>query len=253
MAPVIIVTGASRGMGAAMAKMLLSRSANLVLVARTEEGLKQLAAEYPGQVEYVTGDVSTEEVNKAAVSTAVEKFGSLDGIIFNAAILDPIATVAKANADLWRKLFDINYFSLVLALKEAIPHLRKSKGRVVFISSGASHHYFYGWGAYGGSKAATDHLCATLAGEEPEITAFSLDPGVMDTDMQKALRETHGSEMKTTEHERFLNLKADGDLSPPEKPGNVAVNLVLKADPELSGKTMRFNAAELAPYRDFEL
>ncbi|KAK7207960.1 hypothetical protein BZA70DRAFT_235235 [Myxozyma melibiosi] len=239
--PVVIVTGASRGMGAAMARKLLSApiSAKVVLVARTEEPLKAFATEFPDQVAYISGDLSKDEINIAAVKLAIDKFGALDGIVFNAAVLDPIAAVAKADAAEWKKLYDINFFSMLPALKEAIPHLKASKGKVIFISSGAAHHYFYGWGAYGSSKAATDHLAATLAAEEPDIFTFSLDPGVMDTNMQVALREAHGPEMKPSEHERFLNLKTDNALSPPSLPGGVAINLLMKAPMDLSGKTLR--------------
>ncbi|KAK9468926.1 hypothetical protein V1512DRAFT_258240 [Lipomyces arxii] len=249
-APVILVTGASRGLGACMARQLLSApiSAKVVLVARGEAGLKQISDEFPGQVEYLAGDLASDEVNESAVKLAIEKFGKLDGIIFNAAVLDPIAKVGKADMAAWRKLYDINFFSLVATMKIALPYLKKTKGKVVFISSGAAHHYFYGWGAYGSSKAATDHLAATLAAEEPDISSVSLDPGVMDTEMQVALREKHGSEMAAQEHDRFLKLKSEGGLSPPEVPGNVAVNLVLKARPEVNGKAYRFDSPEFAAY-----
>ncbi|KAK9318091.1 hypothetical protein V1524DRAFT_161969 [Lipomyces starkeyi] len=250
MAPVIIVTGASRGLGAAIARQLLSPpiTANVVLVARTESGLKSFADEFPNQVAYLTGDLSTDKVNEDAIKLAISKFGKLDGIIFNAAILDPIAKISKADIAEWKKLYDVNFFSLIVALKEAIPYLQETKGKVVFISSGAAHHYFYGWGAYGSSKAATDHLAATLAAEEPDIFSISLDPGVMDTDMQIDLRDKHGSEMSPSEHERFLKLKSEGGLSPPEVPGNVAVNLVLNGGPAVNGKALRFTAPELAEY-----
>ncbi|KAK9478869.1 hypothetical protein V1514DRAFT_329997 [Lipomyces japonicus] len=252
MAPVIIVTGASRGLGASIAKKLLSapHSANLVLVARTASSLEVLKAEYPGQVEIVTGDVADEQTNKNIVRAAVEKFGRVDGIIFNAAILEPISVVAKSSIVEWKKLYDTNFFSLISTFTEAAPYLRESKGKIVFISSGATRHYYSGWGAYGSSKAATEHLSATIAAEEPEIISFALDPGVMDTDMQIALREKHGAEMKKSEHDRFIKLKSDHALSPPELPGGVAVNLVLHATKDLSGLAYKFNAAELAGYRD---
>ncbi|KAK9470793.1 uncharacterized protein V1510DRAFT_422179 [Dipodascopsis tothii] len=251
--PVILLTGGSRGLGAAMARKLLAEpiKAKVVLIARTEPGMKALQAEYPGQVEYVIGDVGKDEVNEAAVKLAVDKFGSLTGAIFNAAILDPIAPVAKADVSAWKNLFDINYFSLIAGLKAAIPYLRESKGKVVFISSGAAHHYFYGWGAYGASKAATDHLAATLAVEEADIVPFSLDPGVMDTDMQGFIR-SHGEGMVSHEHDRFLKLKSEGGLSPPEDPGSVAVNLVLGCPKELAGKAIKFNDPALAAYRDYK-
>ncbi|KAK9459224.1 uncharacterized protein V1516DRAFT_642920 [Lipomyces oligophaga] len=252
MAPTIVVTGASRGLGAAMVRKLLTSpiSANVVAIARTEAPLKALCDEFPGQVAYLTGDVSRDELNSEAIKLAVSKFGGIDGIIFNAAILDPIDPLVKADATAWRKLYDINFFSMLPALKEAIPHLKESKGKVVFISSGATHHYFYGWGAYGSSKAATDHLSATLAAEEPEIFSFSLDPGVMDTSMQVHIRDTGSSGMSSSEHDRFLKLKSESQLSPPEVPGGVAVNLVLDGPMNLSGKALRFTDEQLAKYKD---
>ncbi|KAK9450263.1 uncharacterized protein V1518DRAFT_413396, partial [Limtongia smithiae] len=249
MSPVVLITGASRGLGAAIAQMFLDLSYNVVLVARTAGPLEAFAAKYPSQVAYLAGDISLDSVNVAAVNLAIEKFGKLDACVYNAAILDPITAVGKADANAWRKLYDINFFALVASLGVAVKYLKESKGSVVFISSGATHHYFYGWGAYGSSKAATDHLAATLAAEEPDIKTFSLDPGVMDTAMQIAIRDKHGAEMTPTEHDRFLKLKSENTLSPPELPGGVVVNMIVKGwSAELNGKALRFDSEELKEY-----
>lgn len=177
--PVILLTGASRGVGLAIAQHLLKHSARLFLVARTAGPLEALKAELPSQVDYLSGDLADSSVCRAAVVQAVATYGRLDGVIVNHGVLEPVARVADADVDAWKAAFNVGFFGVVSLVKEAIPELRKSKGRVVFVSSGAAVTGYEGWGAYGSSKAALNHLATTLASEEKEITSVSIRPGVI--------------------------------------------------------------------------
>ena len=120
-----------------------------------------------------------------------------------------------------------------------IPILRLSKGRVIFTSSGAARHSYVGWGAYSASKSALKSLSDTLAIEEPDIITMSVEPGTVDTDMQRDIREKHISAMDEKEHQRFISLHEDGKLASPEGPGHLMANLVLNAPKELNGQTFR--------------
>lgn len=120
-----------------------------------------------------------------------------------------------------------------------MPSLRKTRGRIVLTSSGAARHSYAAWGAYGASKAALKSLGDTLAVEEVGITTVSVEPGTVDTDMQKDIREKHAAAMDEKDRKRFSSLREEGKLVKPEQPGNVMARLVLNAPKELSGQAFR--------------
>ena len=124
-------------------------------------------------------------------------------------------------------------------MKEAIPALRKSQGRIIFTSSGAAVSTYSGWGAYGASKAALNHLAMSISIEEPSITCIAIRPGVVNTDMQKELREVHASKMSENDAAKFHGLHQTGGLLTPEQPGQVIAKLALDGQHQLSGKFLK--------------
>jgi NAD(P)-dependent dehydrogenase (short-subunit alcohol dehydrogenase family) len=122
-------------------------------------------------------------------------------------------------------------------------------GRIVFVSSGAATSAYTAWGAYGSSKAALNSLARHVASEEPRITAVAISPGRVDTGMQKELREK-GTEMSKKDYETFMADFEEGRLIKPEQPGAVLAKLAVDAKPELSGKYFKWDASELAEYRE---
>lgn len=94
-------------------------------------------------------------------------------------------------------------------VKAAIPELRKTKGRIILTSSGAATHGYSTWCAYGSSKAALNHLAFTLKIEEPDIITVAIRPGVVDTEMQRELREVHHDKLDKKDQQKFMNAKAD--------------------------------------------
>lgn len=131
MTKTIIVTGASKGanrssvqqmlcnlqsvagIGAATAEFLLQNSHNVVLIARTEQPLEELRKKFPQQVLVLTGDLGDFSLAQKAVTSALEVFGKLDGLILNHGIMDPVTKIESTDIEGWRKLFDVNFFSLV--------------------------------------------------------------------------------------------------------------------------------------------
>ncbi|KAF2086650.1 NAD(P)-binding protein [Saccharata proteae CBS 121410] len=247
---VIILTGASRGIGLAVAHFLLQKQCNLVVVARSREPLDRLRNEYPGQVQVLSGDLADFSLGKKAVDLALDAWSKLDGLIVNHGVLDPVKRIADADPEEWRKAFDVNVFSAVAMVKAALPSLRSSKGRIVLTSSGASTTSYSTWGSYGASKAVLNHLAQTLKNEEPDVTTMSIRPGVVDTAMQADLREIHTNVMDPKDAEKFRGLKSSGALLRPEQPGNVMARLVLDAPKELSGAFLNWNDHTLAEYQD---
>lgn len=218
-------------------------------VARSRLALDELKAKYGERVAIVVGDVADASVAAEAVSTAVQTFGGIDSVVANAGVLDPVNPVAKANVEKWKMLFDINFFSVVELVKQALPHLKKTHGKVVAVSSGASTKPYYGWGAYGASKAALNHFVQLLAAENSDISAISVAPGVVATEMQKDIREKFGGNMTPESLQRFVDLHEKGELLPPEVPAHVYVNLALRGWPELlNGQYHRVGASSMEEY-----
>lgn len=250
MSKVIALTGASRGIGLAIAHYLLQRSHKLVVVARSEGPLRQLEKQYPSQVFVLAGDLSDLSLGQKAVDLAIERWQNLDGLIVNHGVLDPVKRLADSTAEEWRKCYDINLFSAVAIAKAALPWLRLTKGTIILTSSGAASNAYPTWGAYGSSKAALNHLAMTLANEEKDITSISVRPGVVDTDMQRDIREKHERVMDATDAAKFAELKKTGGLLKPEQPGHVMAKLVLDAPKDLSGKFLTWNADELKAFQE---
>ncbi|KAI2634921.1 NAD(P)-binding protein [Hypomontagnella submonticulosa] len=247
---VFIVTGASRGLGLATAQALIQASHKVFLVARTEKDLQALKSEHPSSVDFMTADLADFKVAPKVVESTIKTFGKIDGLIVNHGVISPITKIFESSAEEWRRAYDINVFSAVALVKEAIPELRKSQGRVIFISSGAAFGAYAGWGSYGTSKAALTHLSAHLAVEEPSITSVAISPGKLDTEMQKEIREQGKAGMSPETYESFVDEHKSGRLQDPRKSAHVIAKLADGATRDLNGKHFRYNAAELAPFRE---
>ncbi|KAK5807529.1 hypothetical protein VI817_001787 [Penicillium citrinum] len=259
----LIVTGASRGIGLCIAEYLLSapQSHNVVVVARSAEPLQKLKEKYTKQVEVVNGDLADFSLAQKAVDAAVSTFGGLDGMVLNHGILGQVGKIEIGNTDEWRQAFDVNFFSLLafclhlltkysVQAKAALPPLRKSKGKIIFTSSGAAVSGYPGWGVYGATKAAMNHFALTLGAEEPDVTSISIRPGMVDTNMQRELREDHATNMTPEMHAKFTGVHADGKLLRVEQPSHVMAKLVLDAPKQLSGKFLSWNDTELSGFQE---
>ncbi|KAK6501129.1 hypothetical protein TWF481_008977 [Arthrobotrys musiformis] len=220
---VVVLTGAGRGIGLAILQHLLSLPTppNILAVTRTiTPALKSLSVTH-SNLETVSVDFSSSpsdlksEIQSSIIDVAVSRWGRIDSLVLNHGMLDPVAKVRDADVNEWEVTFRTNFLSNVEIVKAASGELRRVGGRVVMVSSGAAVGVYTGWGAYGASKAALNHLNQTLALEEPDITTVAIRPGVVDTDMQTALREVHGKVMKPEEHAKFLNLKKSGSIVKP--------------------------------------
>ncbi|KAK3500889.1 NAD(P)-binding protein [Neurospora crassa] len=230
---VIIVTGGSKGIGLAVVQDLLKASHKVVLVARTP--VSELAKDYPGQVTFLAADMTVSDTAHRAVELALISYGKLDGVVVNHGVLTPITRLADASIEDWKNHYDVNVFSALSIVKEAIPHLRATKGKIIFVSSGAAIKAYAAWGAYGSSKAALNSICRHVAVEEPNITAVAVSPGRVDTDMQKELREKGQGVMSDKEYADFVSAFEEGQLNKPEWPAQVIAKLSLDAKSDLSG------------------
>ncbi|MCJ1308789.1 hypothetical protein MMC25_002444 [Agyrium rufum] len=246
----IIVTGASRGIGLAIATYICEEGHNVVVQARSKAPLEEFQAKYPKQVQILTGDMADFALAQKIADLTISSFGGIDGLVINHAVFPPSNRVEKTNPIDWKYHFDVNLISAVALCQVTIPEIRKAKGCIVMTSSGAAVKQTETWAAYGASKAALMHFGASVALEEPEICTVNVAPGVVDTAMQKELREVHSATMRKEDAARFIKLYESGDLLQPEVPGNVIARVVLKAPMELTGKFVRWNDPAMASFQE---
>ncbi|KAL1917214.1 uncharacterized protein VTP21DRAFT_4870 [Calcarisporiella thermophila] len=234
--PVVLITGASQGLGRAIACAVVKKNANVVAIARTRAKLEDLRNELGDRCEIIVGDVTEESTISQAVECAKTKWGRLDAVVANAGVLqiEPVASLSQAE---WKRAFDVNFFSIIALVQRALPLLRvaPSKGRFIAISSGASTKAYSGWSSYCASKAALNMFVASLGMEEPDLISMAIRPGVLDTEMQSLVREQGAANMKPEEHQKFINLHAQNQLVDAREPGHVIAALALDAPKAFSG------------------
>ncbi|MEU3986224.1 SDR family oxidoreductase [Streptomyces sp. NPDC026672] len=189
--PVAIITGASKGLGRALAGALAGRGWDLVLDARSPGPLAVSAAAvaaYGTRVEALPGDV-TDAGHRGALVAAARRLGGLDLVVSNASALgaEPLVRLARLPLEGLRRALEVNVVAALGLVQEALPLLRESAvGAVITVSSDAAAEAYGTWGGYGASKAALDQLAAVLGVEEPGLRVWAVDPGDMATDLYAA-------------------------------------------------------------------
>ena len=244
-----MVTGASRGIGAAVARWLAEAGTAVSIVARSEDALLGVARDIEacgGTAQVIPADVADPVDCRRAVERTLEGFGRLDGLVNNAGILAPLADTARADPDAWHYNMQVNVMGPFYLARAAITALRERKGRIVNVSSGAANTAIEAAGAYCASKAALNHFTRVLAAEEPRITSMAVRPGVVDTRMQEILRGEGPKVMPAEQAEYYRALKRDGQLEPPEIPGRAIAWLALHAPAELSGQFLDYDDPRIA-------
>lgn len=239
MSKTMIITGASRGIGAATAREAWARGSNLVLNARSEDALDSLAKSLDisaARIAVVAGDISNQKVCRRIVDSAVDRFGGVDVLINNAGILEPVGPLHSVDATDWVRNLLINVAGPVLLTQCALFSLRRRRGCVINVSSGAAVKAVRGWSAYCTSKAALNHFNRMLSAEYPEIVAIAVSPGMTATNMQVTIRKRGEGRMPEDEHQRFLDAHEKGELRSPETVARAIVALGLNAPQKLNGE-----------------
>jgi NAD(P)-dependent dehydrogenase (short-subunit alcohol dehydrogenase family) len=220
--PVGVVTGASRGLGLALARALDQRGWRLVVDARGGDALAEATAGLNG-VTAIAGDVADSEHRQALVDAAGER---IDLVVNNASLLGPSPQPGLADypLDTLRNVYEANVFAPLALVQLALP--RMSEGAAIIdVTSDAGVEPYEGWGGYGSSKAALEQLTAILAAEHPGLRIYWVDPG----------------DMRTQMHQDAFPGEDISDRPPPEEsvPGLVALI-------EGSFPSGRYRASELA-------
>lgn len=224
--PVAIITGASRGLGAALARGLAGAGWELVLDARGGEALAATRATIDGEVRALAGDV-TDPRHRAALVAAAAELGGADLLVNNAGILGPSPQPALAGYPLaaLREVYEVNVLAPLALTQLALPALRERGGAVVAITSDAASEPYPGWGGYGSAKAAVVQAMRVLAVEEPDVRVWAVDPGDLRTRMHAEAfpgEDISDRPLPETMVPAFLALLAGRPESGPVKLANLA-------------------------------
>ncbi|UGQ09637.1 SDR family oxidoreductase [Yinghuangia sp. ASG 101] len=231
--PVALVTGASRGLGLSLAHGLAERGWTLVVTARGTDELAWAAEDLRTEttVAAIAGDVA-DPAHRRALDHTVAELGGLDLLVNNAGTLglSPLPPLADYPAAALEEAFRINTVAPLALTQLLLPRLvRAPRGTVVNITSDASVEHYPGWGAYGATKAALDHITGTLAEENPDVRFYAVDPG----------------DMRTAMHQEAF---PGEDISDRPEPGTVVPALLALLDRRPPGG--RHRAAAFAPPAD---
>lgn len=208
----VVITGASRGLGAGLAEDFARRGMNLGLCARSAPAL---AASDRVVAERL--DVRDEKAVESFARQIEERFGTIDVWINNAGVLEPIKPLRDVTLAEFREHIDINLTGLFLCTRAYVQHVRRTgaEGVLINVSSGAAWHGYAGWSAYSAGKAAVDRLTESVQLEEEAsgLRAYAVAPGVVDTGMQALIRDC--TEENFPEVERFREMKRDDTYNTP--------------------------------------
>jgi NAD(P)-dependent dehydrogenase (short-subunit alcohol dehydrogenase family) len=235
---VILVTGASRGIGLEVARWLAQAGVRVGMLARSVEPLRSVAASIVkagGDALPVATDITDYDACDAAVQQIAKRFGRVDGLVNNAGIVTPVSPVAAADPRRWRENVETNLLGAFNCVHAALDQLKASRGRVVNVSSGAAVLALENLSAYCSAKAAMNQFTQVLSLEEPELICLAVRPGMVDTDMQADIREEGKSVMTAEQIDFYGGFKKRGELIPPRVPARSIAWLAAAAPPRFSG------------------
>ena len=236
-----LITGASRGIGAATAIEMAQLGMSVALLARNAKDLAAVVdeiSEQGGKAVAIQGDVTRYADVQLAVQTCMTEFGSLDVLVNNAGLIEPITRLADSDPDAWKQVMDVNVMGVYHGLRAVIPVMQKQqRGVIVNISSGAATGVLEGWSHYCASKAAVLSLtrCTHLEYHEQGIRVLGMSPGTVATHMQVAIKASGINRVSELEH---------SDHIPPGWAARAVVWLCTDAASEFAGTDFSIKTAE---------
>jgi len=226
-----LVTGAGKGLGTAIAKMLARDGAHVVVTARSAEAARQVAemiGDDGGSAVATTLDVA----NPDADMKRIEADHPIDILVNNAASIQPIAKLADTDPKIWAATVDVNLIGAYRMIHALLPaFIETGGGRIINISTGAAHRPLEGWSAYCASKAGLAMLTRTIHCDHANdgIRSFGLAPGLVDTDMQAQIRASGINPVSQLDRSA---------LSHPDEPAKMVAYLASGAADDLSGEEL---------------
>jgi NAD(P)-dependent dehydrogenase (short-subunit alcohol dehydrogenase family) len=238
---VAVVTGASRGIGAAVATALAGAGVAVTLAARDATAVSRVAEAIAGGGGRAFGigcDVADYASAQAMVAETGRRFGVVDILVNNAGVIEPIGALAESDPAAWKRNIEINLLGAYHTVRAVLPQmLAAGRGTIVNVSSGAAHRPLEGWGAYCSAKAGLAMLTEALALEAGPsgVRVFGLAPGVIDTDMQGTIRASGINRISRIPR---------ANLAPAEHPAAAIRYLCSRAADDLVGRELSLADAE---------
>ena len=237
----LIMTGASMGLGRALALGLAREGVNLIINARNQEALQEVTrkcSEIRGRVKAVAGDISQASTVAECVNKA-EAMGNMYGFIHVAGIFHPGPFLWELDEASFDQVLDSNVKGSYQLIRHVVPPLvAQEAGLAVFVGSGAAEITQPGIGAYCAAKSAEERLAKQLAAETDKVTSFVFRPGIVDTRMQEQARQAQGGAAKQL-HRVFRPWKERGELLTPEQSAAALVHVLHKGHKTLHGGIFR--------------
>ena len=229
---VVVVTGASSGIGEATARHLAERGARVMVGARRTDRLEALVSDLTGrghEAAYAALDVSSRESAATIVDAARERFGRLDVIVNNAGVM-PLSPLAALKVDEWERMIDVNIKGVLYGIAAALPIFKaQGSGHVINISSIAAHRVMPSGSVYCATKAAVSFITEGLRQENPDVHATIISPGATTSELTYSI--THAETAALAEKFRNLAIPADAIARAIafaiEQPADVDVNEIV--------------------------
>ena len=187
----VMITGASRGIGEATARVFAEAGANVALLARCVDEIAQTADEIGRSAIAIPCDVSRRSEVEAAVAATTRTFGCLDVLIGNAGMVAPIGLLGDTDPDAWSHAIDVNLKGVFYGMHAVLPGMiAQGHGTILTVSSGAAHSPIEGWSAYCSAKAAAYMLTRSVDNEARDkgVRVMGLSPGTVATQMQRDIK-----------------------------------------------------------------
>ncbi|MEH7096544.1 SDR family oxidoreductase [Neobacillus vireti] len=232
---VVVIMGASSGIGEATTKKLAQEGAKLVIAARREDRLKSLVESLPNaEISFLVADVTNKEEVQAVVDFAIEKYGRLDVMYNNAGVM-PLALLSENRFDEWRQMLEINIMGVLNGIAAALPIMKKQQaGHIITTDSVAGHIVMPTAAVYCGTKFAVRAIMEGLRQEEHEnnIRTTMISPGAVDTELPNSINDPQMVEMlKETASKEGFGLRpediAEAVAYAINTPESVAINEIL--------------------------
>lgn len=239
---VAIVTGAGRGLGKASSLEMAKEGAYLVILSRTLSELRETARaiETLGtDVVFTKADVSNHKDIEKVIDKTIERFGKIDILMNNAAIIGPVSPIFMTDQKEWDEAMNINLRGPYLFSKAVIPYMiKQGRGKIINVTSGLGEVVMPPFAAYSVTKAGLIHLTKIMA-EELEyfnIQVNGLDPGAMDTKMHEGIRNLGPEILGDEIYHEFISLKDRGILRIPEKVARLVIFLASEESKSVTGE-----------------
>jgi NAD(P)-dependent dehydrogenase (short-subunit alcohol dehydrogenase family) len=238
---VAIITGAGRGLGRASAIAMAKEGAAVVIVSRTLPDLEETAATIRAagaDVLACRADVSNTQAVEGVVARTMERFGKIDILMNNAAIVGPLEPLFKVHTQAWNEVLATNLTGALLFSNAVLVHMIKRKsGKIINVTSGLGEIVMSPFGPYSITKAGLIHLTRIMAAEMKvyNIQINGLDPGEIDTRMQAEVRALGPEKLGDEVYDLCSGMKERGELKPPEAVVGLVVFLASEASDSFSG------------------